>query len=78
MEIGKASEGQKIAKVGTYGTSYNVCGPCHDSRGHNMRVEFFRVRAISDEWFFPQHTTPYKTNLSEKIESASNLLPRIH
>ncbi|KKN00731.1 hypothetical protein LCGC14_1134860 [marine sediment metagenome] len=78
MEIGKASEGQKIAKVGTYGTPYNACGPCHHSRGHEMRLEFFQIRAVSDEWFFPQHTTPYKTSLSEKVISASNLLPKIH
>src|SRR5574341_856480 len=26
MDIGKAPEGQKIAKVGTFGTPYNVCG----------------------------------------------------
>ena len=78
MEIGKASQGQKIAKIGTYGTPYNACGPCHDTRGHEMRVEFFQVMAVSDEWFFPQHTTPYKTSLSEKVISASNLLPKIH
>ena len=62
MEIGKASEGKKLAKLGTYGTSYNACGPCHDSRGHAMRLEFFQqAKGTSDEWFFPQHTTPYKT-----------------
>ncbi len=79
MEIGKASEGQKIAKVGTYGTSYNVCGPCHHSRGHEMRLEFFQqAKGTSDEWFFPQHTAPYKTNLLEKVKSATKLLPGIH
>ena len=79
MEIGKASEGQKIAKVGTYGSPYNVCGPCHHSRGHEMRLEFFQqAKGTSDEWFFPQHTTPYKSNLLEKVKSATKLLPRIH
>ena len=66
MEIGRATEGKKIAKLGTYGTSYNVCGPCHDTRGHEMRLEFFEAKGISDEWFFPQHTTPYKTTFFEK------------
>ena len=66
MEIGKASEGQKIAKLGTYGTSYNACGPCHDSRGHEMRLEFFQAKGASDEWFFPQYTTPYKTSFFVK------------
>jgi len=61
MEIGKASEGKKLAKLGTYGTSYNACGPCHHTRGHEMRLEFFQAKGVSDEWFFPQHTTPYKT-----------------
>jgi hypothetical protein len=78
MEIGKASEGQKIAKVGTYGSSYNVCGPCHHSRGHEMRLEFFQAKGAPEEWFFPQHTTPYKTNLLEKVQSATKLLPRIN
>lgn len=62
MEIGRASEGQKIAKIGTYGTPYNVCGPCHHSRGHDIRLEFFKANGTSDEWFFPQYTTSYKTN----------------
>src|SRR3989304_3973707 len=34
MDIGKALEGQKIAKVGTFGTPYNICGPCHHPRNH--------------------------------------------
>ncbi len=66
MEIGRASEGRKIAKLGTYGTSYNACGPCHHTRGHEMRLEFFQAKGVSDEWFFPQHTTPYKTNFFVK------------
>jgi len=77
MEIGKAPEGQKIAKVGTFGTPYNVCGPCHHTRNHEMRLKFFQEMGGSDEWFFPQHTTPYKTSFSEKGETASKSLPKI-
>jgi hypothetical protein len=66
MEIGRVSEGRKIAKLGTYGTSYNACGPCHHTRGHEMRLEFFQEKGVSDEWFFPQHTTPYKTTFFRK------------
>ncbi|MBW7897289.1 Perchlorate reductase subunit gamma precursor [Candidatus Brocadiaceae bacterium B188] len=77
MEIGKAPEGQKIAKVGTYGTPYNVCGPCHNTRNHEMRLKFFQERGGSDEWFYPQHTTPYKTSFSGKDEAGSKSLPKI-
>ena len=56
MDIGKAPEGQKIAKVGTFGTPYNICGPCHHTRNHEMRLKFFQERGGDDEWFFPQHT----------------------
>ncbi|CAG0942783.1 hypothetical protein BROC_02001 [Candidatus Brocadiaceae bacterium] len=77
MEIGKAPEGQKIAKVGTFGTPYNVCGPCHHTRNHEMRLKFFQERGGSDEWFFPQHTTPYKTSSSEKGENKVKSLPQI-
>jgi hypothetical protein len=78
MDIGKAPEGQKIAKVGTFGTPYNICGPCHHSRGHEMRLKFFQERGASDEWFFPQHTTPYKTGVSEKGGASSKSLPKIY
>jgi hypothetical protein len=77
MEIGKAPEGQKIAKVGTFGTPYNICGPCHHTRNHEMRLKFFQERGGSDEWFFPQHTTPYKTITSEKEENKAQSLPKI-
>jgi hypothetical protein len=43
-----------------------------------MRLEFFQANGAPEEWFFPQHTTPYKTNFLEKIQSASKLLPRIN
>lgn len=78
MDIGKAMEGQKLAKLGTFGTPYNICGPCHHSRNHEMRLKFFQERGGSDEWFFPQHTTPYKTNLWEKEDSKSKMLPKIY
>ncbi|MCR4321135.1 MAG: cytochrome c family protein, partial [Candidatus Brocadiaceae bacterium] len=77
MDIGKALEGQKIAKVGTFGTPYNICGPCHHTRNHEMRLRFFQERGGDDEWFFPQHTTPYKTGLTEKGD-ASKSLPKIY
>ena len=77
MDIGKALEGQKIAKVGTFGTPYNICGPCHHTRNHEMRLKFFQERGADDEWFFPQHTTPYKTGLTEKGD-ASKSLPKIY
>jgi len=77
MDIGKALEGQKIAKVGTFGTPYNICGPCHHTRNHEMRLKFFQERGGDDEWFFPQHTTPYKTGLTEKGD-ASKSLPKIY
>ncbi|MEK7789342.1 MAG: multiheme c-type cytochrome, partial [Planctomycetota bacterium] len=77
MDIGKAPEGQKIAKVGTFGTPYNICGPCHHTRNHEMRLKFFQERGGGDEWFFPQHTTPYKTGLTEKGD-ASKSLPKIY
>lgn len=78
MDIGKAPEGQKIAKVGTFGTPYNICGPCHHSRGHEMRLKFFQERGASDEWFYPQHTAPYKTGVSEKGGATSKSLPKIY
>lgn len=77
MDIGKAPEGQKIAKVGTFGTPYNICGPCHHTRNHEMRLKFFQERGGSDEWFFPRHTTPYRTDLNEKGD-ASRSLPKIY
>ena len=77
MDIGKAPEGQKIAKVGTFGTPYNICGPCHHTRGHEMRLKFFQEKGAPDDWFFPQHTAPYKTGLTEKGD-ASKSLPKIY
>jgi hypothetical protein len=77
MDVGKAPEGQKIAKVGTYGTAYNICGPCHHTRNHEMRLKFFKERGGSDEWFFPQHTTPYKASSSEHEASPLSPLPKI-
>ncbi len=78
MDIGKAPEGQKLAKVGTFGTPYNVCGPCHHTRNHEMRLKFFQERGASDEWFFPQHTAPYKTNGEQKGGAALKPLPKIY
>lgn len=78
MDIGKAPEGQKIAKVGTYGTAFNICGPCHHTRNHEMRLKFFQEKGSPDEWFFPEHTRPYKTGLMEKKEaSGPEPLPKI-
>lgn len=77
MDIGKAPEGQKIARIGTYGTPYNVCGPCHHSRNHEMRLRFFKDRGAPDGWFFPEYTKPYKTGFMEK-EKPSETLPKIY
>ncbi|MCF6158393.1 MAG: hypothetical protein E3K32_07440 [wastewater metagenome] len=82
MEIGNAPEGQKIAKIGTYGTPYNICGPCHHTRNHEMRLRFFKDRGEPDEWFFPEHTRPYKTGIVEEAPtptpSPSASLPKIY
>jgi hypothetical protein len=42
-----------------------------------MRLKFFQERGGSDEWFFPQHTTPYKTGFSKNDEAAVPL-PKMH
>jgi hypothetical protein len=72
MDVGKAQEGQKIAKIGTYGTPYNVCGPCHHTRNHEMRLRFFKERGDPDEWFYPEHTRPYKTSFREKNKESTH------
>ena len=66
MDIGKATEGQKIAKITP---AYNVCGGtegCHRSRRHEMRVKFFRENKQHDpyEWFKPK----YERIVSEALE----------
>ncbi|MDR4510007.1 MAG: cytochrome c family protein [Candidatus Brocadiaceae bacterium] len=76
MDVGKAPEGQKIAKVGTFGTPYNICGPCHHTRGHEMRLRFFQEQGADEEWFFPRHTEPYKT-ISGETDSVDSSLPKI-
>ena len=78
MDVGKAPEGQKIAKVGTFGTPYNVCGPCHHTRGHEMRLKFFQEKGATEDWFFPQHTAPYKTSLPDKGESGTKSPQKIY
>jgi len=78
MDIGHAPEGQKIAKVGTFGTPYNICGPCHHTRGHEMRLKFFQEKGGSDEWFFPQHTAPYKAGLTDSNKAEHGVLPKIY
>jgi hypothetical protein len=66
MDIGKATEGQKIAKITP---AYNNCGGtegCHRSRRHEMRVKFFRNSKEHDpyEWYQPK----YKRIVSEALE----------
>ncbi len=66
MDRGKATEGQKIAKITP---AYNKCGGtagCHRSRRHEMRVKFFRDSKEHDpyEWFKPK----YKRIVSEALE----------
>ncbi|GJQ50657.1 cytochrome c family protein [Candidatus Kuenenia stuttgartiensis] len=78
MEVGKAPEGQKIAKIGTFGTVYNICGPCHHTRAHEMRLKFFQEYGKGDEWFFPEHTEPYKTTATDDIGLQEFKLPKIN
>lgn len=69
MDIGKAQEGQKIARVNS---PYNVCFECHISRHHEMRVKFFKDRGLSDDWWFAKYS-----NLlieSEKISPSQGWL----
>ncbi len=66
MDRGKATEGQKIAKITP---AYNQCGGtegCHRSRRHEMRAKFFRDSKEHDpyEWFKPK----YKRIVSEAME----------
>ncbi len=66
MDIGKATEGQKIARITP---AYNKCGSttgCHRSRRHEMRVKFFRDSKEHDpyEWFKPK----YKRIVTEALE----------
>ncbi len=69
MDIGKASEGQKIAKITP---AYNTCGGtegCHRSRRHSMRVKYFREHKEYDidEWFKPK----YERIVSEALKKVS-------
>jgi len=71
MDRGKATEGQKIAKITP---AYNKCGGtegCHRSRRHEMRVKFFRDSKEHDpyEWFNPK----YKRIVSEALEKAKGV-----
>ncbi|MCP4253513.1 MAG: hypothetical protein GY775_08895 [Candidatus Scalindua sp.] len=70
MDRGKATEGQKIAKITP---AYNKCGGtegCHRSRRHEMRVKFFRDSKKHDdyEWFKPKYQR-IMSEVSEKKES---------
>jgi hypothetical protein len=72
MDIGKALEGQKIARITP---AYNVCGSntgCHRSRRHEKRVKFFRENKEYDpyEWFKPKYKRLVDEAL-EKIKSGS-------
>ncbi|MDO8137278.1 MAG: cytochrome c3 family protein [Candidatus Brocadiales bacterium] len=53
MDIGKAQEGQKIARVNS---PYNVCFECHISRHHEMRVKYYKERNLSDDWWFTRYS----------------------
>ncbi len=66
MDVGKALEGQKIARITP---AYNVCGSntgCHRSRRHEMRVKYFRDSEKYDpyKWFQPK----YKRLVNESLE----------
>lgn len=69
MDIGKAQEGQKIARVNS---PYNVCFECHISRHHEMRVKFFKDRGLSDDWWFTRYTNLLTE--SEKISPSQGWL----
>jgi len=65
MDIGKATEGQKIARILP---AYNKCGGtegCHRSRRHEKRVKYFREHKEHDidEWF----NTRYKPIVDEAL-----------
>ena len=73
MDIGKATEGQKIAKITP---AYNKCGGtegCHRSRRHEMRVKFFRDSKKYDdyEWFKPKYQR-IMTEVAEKRKSGGD------
>jgi hypothetical protein len=53
MDIGKAQEGQKIARVNS---PYNVCFDCHISRRHEMRPAYFEERDTSGNWWFSEYS----------------------
>ncbi len=53
MDIGKAQEGQKIARVNS---PYNVCFDCHISRRHEMRPEYYKKRGESGDWWFTKYS----------------------
>lgn len=66
MDIGKATEGQKIARITP---AYNICGSntgCHRSRRHEKRVKYFRDSKKYDpyKWFQPK----YKRIVAESLE----------
>jgi hypothetical protein len=70
MDRGKATEGQKLAKITP---AYNKCGGtegCHRSRRHEMRVKFFRNSKEHDpyEWFQPK----YKRIVSEALKQGKS------
>lgn len=53
MDVGKALEGQKIARVNS---PYNVCFDCHISRRHEMRPKYFRKRNLPEDWWFTEYS----------------------
>ncbi len=53
MDIGKAQEGQKIARVNS---PYNVCFDCHISRRHEMRQAYFEERDTPGNWWFTEYS----------------------
>ncbi|MCP4366179.1 MAG: hypothetical protein GY800_12900 [Planctomycetes bacterium] len=53
MDVGKAQEGQKIARVNS---PYNVCFDCHISRRHEMRQAYFEERDTPGNWWFTEYS----------------------
>jgi len=71
MDIGKATEGAKIARITS---AYNVCGGttgCHRTRRHEKRVKYFRDSKEYDpyDWFKPKYKRLVDESLSESIEN---------
>ncbi|ODS34785.1 MAG: putative cytochrome c [Candidatus Scalindua rubra] len=70
MDLGRALDGAKIARITP---AYNVCGSntgCHRSRRHEKRVKYFRENKELDpyEWFKPKYKRLVDEFLNESVE----------